>query len=81
MRTDLPARIAAAARAAARMDYRLSQLQALVECGGTIDRDLSRRLRLARLRRDLAVVSLERLRHEFYLTLIESARAAPREAA
>lgn len=81
MRTDLPARIDAAARAAARMDYRLSQLQSLVACAVVTNGAANQRLRLAQLRRDLAVARLERLRNEFYLTLIGSARAASREAA
>ena len=84
MKTELPGRIAAAAKQAARMDYRLSQLQSLCleeEQSGRSTPGLQQELGLARLRRDLAVAHLERLRNEFYLTLIGSARSAPREAA
>jgi len=83
MKTNLPERIAAAARTAARMDYRLSQLQSQADQPTGVQRaqPTSRLVRLARLRRDLVVVQLERLRNEFYLTLIDSARQEPREAA
>ena len=84
MKTDLPGQIAAAAKQAARMDYRLSQLQSLClerKQSGRAAPGLQQELRLARLRRDLAVAHLERLRNEFYLTLIGSVRKEPREAA
>ena len=76
MKTSLPERIAAAARTAARMDYRLSQLQSLADQQSSARRGqlISQLVRLSRLRRDLAVVQLERLRNEFYLTLLDLAR-------
>lgn len=85
MRSDLPMRIAIAARSAARLDYRIEHLEAMVESGS--DSYASQRarteqvLRLVRLRRNLARADLERMRNELHLVIVYPDGIGGRDAA
>ncbi|MEP7272177.1 MAG: hypothetical protein ABI882_11800 [Acidobacteriota bacterium] len=74
MNSDLPARIALAARGLARLEYRLNQVQAMVSATGSLfgrtDAIGARRhIRILRLRRDLAIADLELLKNELRLAV------------